>query len=109
MDKPLDSLDFQSLSTFCQDTARFPNKNLHSTQLTKVRSALNLRSTYFSVEQQGSNLMLFGKGFGDGVGLCQEGGIEMAKQHHSYLDILKYYYTKVFIVNQRALLFFKEE
>ena len=107
--KPLDSLDFQSLITFCQDTSRFPNKNLHSTQLTKVRSALNLKSTYFSVEQQGSNLMLFGKGFGHGVGLCQEGGIEMAKQHYSYVDILKYYYTKVFIVNQRALLFFKEE
>lgn len=107
--KPLDSLDFQSLINFCQDTARFLNKNLHSTKLTKVRSALNLKSTYFSVEQQGSSLMLFGKGFGHGVGLCQEGGIEMAKQHHSYLDILKYFYTKVFIVNQRALLFFKEE
>ncbi len=107
--KPLDSLDFQSLISFCQDTARFSNKNLHSTQLTKVRSVLNLKSTYFSVEQQGSNLMLFGRGFGHGVGLCQEGGIEMAKKHYSYVDILKYYYTKVFIVNQRALLFFKEE
>lgn len=107
--KPLDSLEFQSLISFCQDTARFPYKQLHSTQLTKVRSALNLKSTYFSVEQQESNLMLFGKGFGHGVGLCQEGGIEMAKQYYSYVDILKYYYTKVFIVNQRALLFFKEE
>lgn len=107
--EPLDSLEFQSLITFCQDTARFPNKNLLSTQLTKLRSVLDLKSTYFSVEQQGSDVILFGKGFGHGVGLCQEGGIEMAKQHYSYVDILKYYYTKVFIVNQRALLFFKEE
>ncbi len=107
--RPIDSSEFQSLVTFCQDTARFPNKNLLSTQLTKLRSALNLKSTYFSVEQQGSDVILFGKGFGHGVGLCQEGGIEMAKQNYSYVDILKYYYTKVFIVNQRALLFFKEE
>ena len=64
---------------------------------------------YFSVEKQGSNLTLYGKGFGHGVGLCQEGGMEMARRSYSYVDILKYYYTKVFIVNQRALLFFKEE
>ncbi len=107
--KPVDSLGRQSLVNFCQDTARCPNKNLHSIQLTKVRSALNLKSTYFSVEKQDSNLTLYGKGFGHGVGLCQEGGMEMARQSYSYIDILKHYYTKVFIVNQRALLFFKEE
>lgn len=107
--KPVDSLVYDSLISFCQDTARFQKKNLHSIKLTKVRSALDLKSTFFSVEKQGENLMLFGRGFGHGVGLCQEGGIEMAKQSYSYVDILKYYYTKVFIVNQRALLFFKEE
>ncbi|MAS52358.1 MAG: hypothetical protein CMD20_04050 [Flavobacteriales bacterium] len=107
--KPVDSLKRQSLVSFCQDTARCPNKNLHSIHLTKVRSALDLKSTYFSVEKQGSNLTLYGKGFGHGVGLCQEGGMEMARRSYSYVDILKYYYTKVFIVNQRALLFFKEE
>ena len=107
--EPIDSLGFKSLVSLCQDTARFPNKKLHSIHLTKVRSALDLKSTYFSVEKQGSNLTLYGKGFGHGVGLCQEGGIEMAKRSYSYVDILKYYYTKVFIVNQRALLFFKEE
>lgn len=106
---PIDSIEFVSVLKLCQDTARFPNKVLISTPLTKVRSGLNLNSTFFSVEQDSTGLTLYGKGFGHGVGLCQEGGIEMAKQGFSYIDILKYYYTKVFIVNQRALLFFKED
>lgn len=107
--EPIDSLEFESLFTFCQDTARFPHKKLISTRLTKIRSELNLKSTYFSIEADSSVLTLYGRGFGHGVGLCQEGGIEMSRLGYSYVDILKYYYTKVFIVNQRALLFFKED
>ena len=107
--EPLDSLSYKSLVTFCQDTARSKNKNLNSVELTKVRSELDLKSTYFSVDIDDSEVTLHGKGFGHGVGLCQEGGIEMARRSYSYVDILKHYYTKVFIVNQRALLFFKEE
>ena len=106
--QPADSLSFNSLVSLCQDTARFPKKNILSTPLTKIRSNLNLNSTFFSVEPLGDDVILYGKGFGHGVGLCQEGGIEMAKKGFSYVDILKYYYTSVFIVNQRALLFFKE-
>lgn len=106
--QPADSLSFKSLVSMCQDTARFPKKSILSTPLTKIRSNLNLNSTFFSVEPLGDDVILYGKGFGHGVGLCQEGGIEMAKKGFSYVDILKYYYTSVFIVNQRALLFFKE-
>ena len=107
--QPNDSLDFESDMIFCQDTGRFPHKNLFSIRLTKIRSELNLRSTYFSIEADSTFLTFYGKGFGHGVGLCQEGGIEMSRLGYSYIDILKYYYTKVFIVNQRALLFFKED
>lgn len=106
---PIDSLDFVSVLKLCQDTSRFPDKVLISSRLTKVRSDLKLNSTFFSVEADSTVLTLYGKGFGHGVGLCQEGGIEMAKQGYSYNNILKYYYSNVFIVNQRALLFFKEE
>lgn len=106
---PLDSFELQSALTLCQDTARFPHKKLISTELTKLRTALNLKSTFFSIEQDSNHVILYGKGYGHGVGLCQQGGIEMAKLGYSYVDILKYYYTQVFIVNQRALLFFKED
>jgi stage II sporulation protein D len=105
---PIDSLEFDSVLNICQDTARFPHKKIISTKLTRVRSELGLRSTFFSIEPDSNQLLLFGKGFGHGVGLCQEGGIVMAKKEYSYVDILKFYYNSVFIVNQRAILFFKE-
>lgn len=107
--KPVDSLELMLLLNICQDTGRFPHKRIISTPITKVRSDLKLNSTFFSTDSNAEDFILYGKGFGHGVGLCQEGGIEMARQGFSYVDILKYYYTSVFIVNQRALLFFKED
>ena len=101
-------MELDSILNICQDTARFPHKKIISTKLTRVRSELGLRSTFFSIEPDSNQLLLFGKGFGHGVGLCQEGGIVMARKEYSYVDILKFYYNSVFIVNQRAILFFKE-
>lgn len=105
----LDSLEIESIYQFCQDTLRHSQNKLIFTKLTKMRSDFGLNSTYFSIEKKGGNVVLHGKGFGHGVGLCQEGGIFMARQGYSYVDILKYYYTSIHIVNQKALLFFKEE
>lgn len=92
----------------CQDTSRIILKNVNSTPVTKLRSALNLKSTYFSVEEQNDTLYIYGKGYGHGVGLCQNGGIEMAKQGYGYEDILKFYYQDVFIVNLNSIGVFRE-
>lgn len=105
----LDSLEIESVYQFCQDTLRHVRNKLIFTKLTKMRSDFGLRSTYFSIEKSDEGVVFQGKGFGHGVGLCQEGGIQMAKLDYSYVDILKYYYTDIHIVNQKALLFFKEE
>jgi len=74
-----------------------------------MRSDFGLNSTYFSIEKEGNNIVFYGKGFGHGVGLCQEGGITMTRLGYSYVDVLKYYYSSIHIVNQQALLFFKED
>ena len=63
--------------------------------LRKVRIDWNLRSTFFTVEDQGDHLLLKGKGYGHGVGLSQEGAMNMANQGHSCFDILRYYYKGV--------------
>lgn len=105
----LDSLELASVYQFCQDTLRHPQNKLIFTKLTKLRSDFGVNSTYFSIEKEGGKIVLNGKGFGHGVGLCQEGGINMARIGFSYVDILKYYYTGIHIVNQKALLFFKED
>ncbi len=69
--------------------------------LTKIRSDLNLRSAYFNVENPaaGDYLLLRGRGHGHGVGFCQEGAMEMARRGYDFIEILRFYYTGIDIVN----------
>jgi len=63
--------------------------------LRKIREDLGLRSTFFDILEQGDKVVFSGRGFGHGVGLSQEGAINMARQGFSYTDILKYYYLGI--------------
>jgi SpoIID/LytB domain len=65
--------------------------------LTKIRSDLNLRSTFFSVNAKGDSVLLKGKGYGHGVGLCQEGAMEMASRGFNFKQIIEFYYFGVLI------------
>lgn len=65
--------------------------------LRDVRTAFNLRSAYFSVYPQGDSVLLKGKGYGHGVGLCQEGAMSMASKGFTYDQIIKFYYSGVII------------
>ena len=78
------------------------NKNI---PLKKIREDWGLRSTYFSCEQKGSRLLLYGRGYGHGVGLCQEGAMHRAKLGYSYQNILQYYYKGVNIIDVASLRF----
>ncbi len=71
--------------------------------LKDIRSGLGLRSTFFSIRREGNDLVFEGRGFGHGVGLCQEGAIRMAETAYPYHEIIKYYYTDVEIVNYLEL------
>jgi len=77
--------------------------------LKHVREDLKLNSTYFSVKTLGDSVMLQGRGFGHGVGLCQEGAMRMAREGKSYTDILHHYYTDVHLVDVTTMDFFREE
>jgi stage II sporulation protein D len=67
--------------------------------LRTIRSDLNLRSTFFSVYAIGDSIVLKGKGYGHGVGLCQEGAMMMASKGFNYLSIINFYYSGVIISN----------
>lgn len=54
---------------------------------------LGLRSTDFSIRQDGNNVIIDMVGYGHGVGMSQYGAEGMAEEGYSYSDILKYYYT----------------
>lgn len=76
--------------------------------LKDIRNDLGLKSTYFSIEDAGETLVFKGKGYGHGIGLCQEGAIRMAKSGYNYADIIHFYFRNVTIINLNKLSFFKE-
>jgi stage II sporulation protein D len=65
--------------------------------LKTIRTDLNLRSTFFSVVPEGDSIILNGKGYGHGVGLCQEGAMVMAQKGFNFNQIIDFYYSGVFI------------
>ena len=54
---------------------------------------LGLKSTDFSIRQEGNKVIIDMVGYGHGVGMSQYGAEGMAEEGYSYGDILKYYYT----------------
>jgi stage II sporulation protein D len=76
--------------------------------LKNIRDDWNLRSTYFNIEQKKDSIVFIGRGFGHGVGLCQEGSMKMADIGYIYLDILNFYYTDIYLMDLDALNFFKD-
>ena len=76
---------------------------------TKIRSDFRLKSAQFNVIPNGDFVKLEGKGFGHGVGLCQEGAMKMAKTGYSYIDILHFYYKNVHMIHLESLDFFKAD
>lgn len=65
----------------------------------EFRKLLNLRSADFSIENNGTNVVISTNGYGHGVGMSQYGANGMANNGSSYIDILLHYYTGVSIKN----------
>lgn len=64
-------------------------------KLTKIRSHYNLKSTFFRVVDDGNYVVLKGKGYGHGVGMSQDGAMEMARRGYDYKQILHFYFSNV--------------
>jgi stage II sporulation protein D len=106
-----DSLKFSDATTFNQSNGRavyFTDKDL-KIPLKTIRADFQLKSTYFSIGQQGESVVFEGRGYGHGVGLCQEGAMRMADLKYSYKDILNFYYKDVHLVDLSALNYFRQE
>lgn len=65
--------------------------------LKDIRTDLKLRSSFFSVRTEGTEVVLEGRGYGHGVGLSQEGVVRMIEQGYTVEDVIKHYYTGVSI------------
>lgn len=71
-----------------------------SIPFTTLRSELDLRSAFFSVIPDGDSLILKGRGYGHGVGLCQEGAMVMASKGFNFKQIIEFYYPGVIITQK---------
>jgi stage II sporulation protein D len=68
---------------------------------TDLRNAFELRSAFFSVYPGNNSVILKGRGYGHGVGLCQEGAILMAAKGFTYRKIIDFYFHDVLITDVR--------
>lgn len=75
-----------------------------SLQLSMIRDDHQLKSDFFGVRLSGDKIELDGRGYGHGVGLSQEGAMEMARKGYRYTAILNYYYHRIQILHYRLLL-----
>lgn len=57
-----------------------------------LREKFDLKSSFFSVHSEGEFVLLEGRGYGHGVGLCQEGAMKMAKSGFKFDQILRFYF-----------------
>jgi stage II sporulation protein D len=67
--------------------------------LKEIRTDWKFKSTYFSITEKDNILTFNGKGFGHGVGLSQEGAMKMIDLGYDFLDVLRFYYTDVHLIN----------
>ncbi|MDP8227494.1 MAG: SpoIID/LytB domain-containing protein [Candidatus Celaenobacter polaris] len=61
-----------------------------------IRQTLGgLRSSLFYITKDSEYIRIIGRGSGHGVGMCQIGAINMAKQGYTYEQILKHYFKGI--------------
>lgn len=77
--------------------------------LRDLRTKFNLKSTFFSCHPEGDQVVIEGRGFGHGVGLCQEGAMKMAKYGYSYDQIARFYFPGIRIIHLGTTQFFEQE
>lgn len=74
-----------------------------SIKLTKIREDWGFKSAFFDMFPDGDNVLVWGKGFGHGIGMSQEGAMKMARDDFTYQDILQFYYHEVRLMDYRDL------
>ncbi|MFW5792927.1 MAG: SpoIID/LytB domain-containing protein [Bacteroidota bacterium] len=96
--KKLSLSDKDSIVKFYQISRKQFLDDSNYVHLRHIRSHFGLRSTFFSIELENDSLVFNGKGYGHGVGLCQEGAIKMAELGYTKEQIINYFYYNVNLI-----------
>ena len=92
-----DDLDIEVIRTTSTGRMRELKINGYYFTSNDITDYLDLRSSYFNIEQVNDSIVVNEKGYGHGVGMSQYGAEAMAKRGYKYDEILKHYYTGVSI------------
>lgn len=103
------SANWLALNFKQENRKQYLEANRTKIPLKNIRTDLQLKSTFFSIYPHGDSLVFKGRGYGHGVGMCQEGAMNMTKLGYSYGDIINFYYQKTQLINLHQLHFFKDE
>jgi stage II sporulation protein D len=90
--QPANANSSQRIEKIALGDAQGKKIEVTTNQLREAVGNTRIRSTAFQMRQAGSQIQFYGSGFGHGVGMCQIGAREMARQGQTYRDILRYYY-----------------
>ena len=85
------------------DRKKYFKLETDSVETAQMRRLLQLRSTYFDLKVKDGNVEFTGRGYGHGVGLCQQGAMKMAETGYTYSQILGYYYKGVSLIPMTSL------
>lgn len=105
-----DSVYKSMIYTFKQESRKafYINPRL-GIPLRDLRYHFKLKSTFFSCYPEGQYVVINGRGFGHGVGLCQEGAMGMANKGLNYRQILSFYFEGIKFKHYFERLFFNQE
>jgi stage II sporulation protein D len=74
-----------------------------SLKMTKIREDWGFRSAFFDMFPEGDSILVWGKGYGHGIGMSQEGAMKMARDGFLYTDILQFYFHEIRLMDYRDL------
>ncbi len=74
-----------------------------SLRMTRIREDWGFKSAFFDMFPDGDSILVWGKGYGHGVGMSQEGAMKMARDDYTYQDILQFYFNNVRLMDYRDL------
>lgn len=104
-----DSVYAAQMFTFDQpQRAAFYIHPVFGIPLRDLREEFNLKSTFFSCHPEGTDVVINGRGFGHGVGLCQEGAMKMARSGYDFIQIATFYFPRIEVINYSESRFFDQ-
>jgi len=74
-----------------------------SLRMTKIREDWEFPSAFFDMFPDGDSVLVWGKGYGHGIGMSQEGAMKMAADGFMFRDILQFYFHEVRLMDYRDL------